>query len=278
MADITAGMVKQLREATNVGMMECKRALTEAGGDMDKAMKLLREMGLAVAAKKSTRATNQGLIATAATEDGACMSLIEVNCETDFVARNQNFIDFVANLARQALDSDEPLADRAKDDVVAKVAEIGENINVRRNTRFQLQGTGLLMSYIHLGGKVGVLIEVGCEKAETVAADAFQELAKDLCLHVAAASPQYLTADEVPQDVVAEEREIFSKQVKDKPAQIIDKIVDGKMNKFYAEVCLLDQGFVKEPKQSITELLAETGKAVGDTPVIRRFVRYQLGS
>jgi elongation factor Ts len=278
MADITAGMVKQLREATNVGMMECKRALTEAGGDMDKAMKLLREMGLAVAAKKSTRATNQGLIATAATEDGACMSLIEVNCETDFVARNQNFIDFVANLARQALESDEPLADRAKDDVVAKVAEIGENINVRRNTRFQLQGTGLLMSYIHLGGKVGVLIEVGCEKAETVAADAFQELAKDLCLHVAAASPQYLTADEVPQDVVAEEREIFSKQVKDKPAQIIDKIVDGKMNKFYAEVCLLDQGFVKEPKQSITELLAETGKAVGDTPVIRRFVRYQLGS
>jgi elongation factor Ts len=278
MAEITAALVKQLRDATNVSMMECKRALVSAEGDLEQATKILREMGVAVAAKKATRATNQGLVASASADDGKCASLVEVNCETDFVARNQDFIDFVAELARRACGTDESLADQVKDELTGKITEIGENLNVRRNIRYVLSGNGTVASYIHLGGKVGVLVEVGCEKAETAQAPVFAELARDLTLHVAACSPRCLVPDEVPEEEVASERAIFAKQVEGKPAQIIDKIVDGKMGKFYQEICLLNQGFVKEPKQSITDLLAEKGKELDDTLTIRRFVRYQLGA
>lgn len=232
---------------------------------------------MAVAAKKASRATNQGLIASATADDGKSASLVQVNCETDFVARNDGFKAFVAELAGKALEIDSALGEELKDEIVAKVAEIGENIVIPGNTRFVQESTGLIQSYIHLGGKVGVLIEVGCEKAETLEAPAFKELAKDLSLHVAACNPQYLTSDEVPDEDISSEKEIFAKQVEDKPAEIIDRIVDGKIKKYFGEICLVDQGFVKEPKQSVTDLLAETGKQVGDEICIRRFVRYQLG-
>ena len=277
MTEISAEMVKQLREATNVSMMECKRALVEAGGDMAKATKLLRERGMAVAAKKASRAANQGLLASAAAEGGKVLSLVEVNCETDFVARNAGFIAFVKTVAEAACQTDTSLAESVKDQVVAKVTELGENILVRRNLRYVLSGTGALASYIHLGGKVGVLVELGAGKDATTAQDAFKDLIKDLTLHIAACSPKCLAAAQVPAADVAAEREIYAKQVKDKPPQIIDKIVDGKMKKYYSEVCLLEQPFVKEAKQTVSALLAEKGKALGDTLTIRRFVRYQLG-
>jgi elongation factor Ts len=277
MVDITAALVKELRDATNVSMMECKRSLVESEGDIEKATRVLRERGMAVAAKKASRATNQGLIASATADDGKSASLVQVNCETDFVARNDGFKAFVAELAGKALEIDSALGEELKDEIVAKVAEIGENIVIPGNTRFVQESTGLIQSYIHLGGKVGVLIEVGCEKAETLEAPAFKELAKDLSLHVAACNPQYLTSDEVPDEDISSEKEIFAKQVEDKPAEIIDRIVDGKIKKYFGEICLVDQGFVKEPKQSVTDLLAETGKQVGDEICIRRFVRYQLG-
>jgi len=276
MSEITATMVQELREATNVGMMECKRALVEAGGDKDKAIRLLRERGMAIAAKKATRAANQGLIAAAG--NGKVGALIEINCETDFVAKNESFQKFVKSMAEKALAmNDNTITETTKAEMAAKVAEIGENLVAKRNIRYTVQGAGLVATYIHLNGKLGVLLELGFGKDATASSPVVQALAKDLTLHVAACSPKYLISAEVPADVLAAEREIYAKQVTGKPANIVDKIVDGKVRKFYEQVCLVDQGFVKEPDVSVTKLLEAKGKEVGDTLTIRRFARWQLG-
>ena len=278
MATITASQVKELRDATNVSMMDCKRALVEAEGDITKAGILLRERGIAVAAKKADRAANQGLIASATSSDGSTVSLVEVNCETDFVARNDEFIAFVASLAERACDTDGNLGEENKEEVTAKIAEVGENIVIPRNERYTVSGTGAVGAYVHSNSKIGVLIEIGCTKTESTTSEAFQQLLKDLCLHAAASSPRFLKDDEVPEAEVTSEKAIFAKQVEGKPEQIVEKIVAGKIRKFYQEICFLNQGFVKEPKQTITELLSETGKALGDTIEIRKFKRYQMGA
>lgn len=278
MAEITASLVKELREETGVGMMECKNALVEAGGDKARAVTLLRERGMAIAGKKASRAANQGLVASWVSPDRAEGVLIEVNCETDFVAKNETFKAFVAELVDKAKGLDGELAEAAKDLVTAKVAEIGENIVVRRNARFVREGNGLILDYIHLGGKVGVLLELGCEKPETADQPACQELARDITLHIAACKPDCLTRDQVPAETVDAERAIYAKQVENKPANIVDKIVDGKMNKFYQGICLVEQAFVKDPAVSITDLLAQKGQALGDTLSIRRYVRFQIGA
>jgi elongation factor Ts len=277
MVVITAAQVKELRDATNVSMMECKKALVETNGDLAAATRALRERGMAVAAKKASRTANQGLVATAAAQDGRIHSLVEVNCETDFVARNATFLAFVAEMAVKACESDESLAETMKDTLTAKIAEIGENLVIRRNTRFRLEGTGAIEAYIHLNSKIGVLVDLGCAKPESVAREDFRELLNDLCLHIAACAPQYLEPSEIPADVLQAEREIYAKQMEGKPAAVIDKIVDGKMQKYYSEVCLRNQPFVREPKQSIDQRLAEQGKIMGDTLTLRRFVRYQVG-
>lgn len=278
MVEISAALVKELREATNVGMMECKRALQETGGDKEKAIKYLRERGMAIAGKKADRTAKEGIITAAVGPDHRFGVMIEVNCETDFVARNEGFQKFVKSLLEKAKElKDKSLADAAKDEVVAKIAEIGENILVRRNVRFDLQGTGVITSYVHLGNKVGVMLEVGCEKPETIRNVAFLEAAKDVCLHVAAAHPHYLTRKEVPEATIQSEKEIYAKQVTGKPANIVEKIVNGKLDKYFAQVCLLEQPFVKEPNETITDFLANQSKHVGDVLSIRRFVRYQLG-
>lgn len=278
MAEITASLVKQLRDATSVSMMDCKRALVEAGGDIEQATKLLRERGVAVAAKRSTKATNQGVIASATTDDGKYSSLVEVNCETDFVARNEDFQSFVQALAVKACLTDGNLADEVKDEVMDKVAAVGENIVIKRNTRMELNGIGCIVPYIHLGGKVGVLVEISCEKKETLDNDIFNELTKDLAMHVAACSPRYLTSQEIPEAETQAEREIYAKQVEGKPANMIDKIVNGKLQKYFGETCFLNQPFVKEDKLSVTQYLAEKSKAIGDNISIKRFARYQLGA
>ncbi|MBL7077859.1 MAG: translation elongation factor Ts [Kiritimatiellae bacterium] len=278
MATITATQVKELRDATAVSMMECKKALQETDGNIEEATRLLRERGMAVAAKRAAKATNQGIIASDKSDGGTTVGLVEVNCETDFVARNDDFKAFVVALAAKAVTTDEPLSEACADELTDQIASIGENLKIRRNVRFELQGTGAIADYIHMGGKVGVLVELACEKDNTTEAPAFQELLRDLTLHVAACNPSYLTSDEVPEDELNAERAIFAKQVEGKPEQIIDKIVDGKVRKFFGEICLVEQGFVKEPKQSVTDLLAEVGKSVDDTLTIRRYVRYQLGA
>lgn len=277
MPAITAAQVKELRDATNVSMMECKRALQETDGDVPAAMKLLRERGMAVATKRASKEAKQGIIAAATNEDGRRKALVEVNCETDFVARNDDFREFVNEVAEQALISDAPLAETMHDTLMEKIAAIGENIKIRRHDRFELQGAGRIEHYIHMGGKVGVLVEIACEKPETVQAPAFRELAHDIALHIAASAPRYLVAEEVPEEEVEAEREIFAKQVADKPAAVIDKIIEGKLRKFYSEICLLDQPFVKEPKQRVRQTIDAVAKNLGDTIRLRRFVRYQLG-
>jgi elongation factor Ts len=275
--EISASTVKELRDETNLGMMECKRALQEAGGDKDKAIRLLRERGMAIAGKKADRVAKEGRVAAEIYDNGKTGVMIEVNCETDFVAKNENFQGFVADLVAHAKSIDGSLAEAAKDKVVAKIAEIGENIIVRRNEKYTVHGNGGIAGYIHLGGKVGVLLEVGCDKPETTQADAFKEAVKDVTLHIAAANPQFLDRKDVAADVVAAEREIYAKQVEGKPANIVDKIVDGKLEKFYSQICLVEQGFVKDPDHTVADMLAAKSKELGDTLVIRRFTRYQVG-
>lgn len=270
-------MVQELREATNVGMMECKRALVEANGDKEAAVRLLRERGVAIAAKKASRAANQGLI-VAANKSGTVGTLIEVNCETDFVAKNEGFQQFVKGLADKALAmEDNTITANTKDVMAAKVAEIGENLIAKRNIRFTLKGPGLVATYIHLNGKLGVMIELGAGKETTASSPVMQEVAKDLTLHIAACAPKYLVRTDVPADVLAAERDIYAKQVTGKPANIVEKIVDGKIGKFFSQICLVEQGFVKDPDVSVTQLLETKSKEIGDTLTIRRFVRWQLG-
>jgi len=276
--EITAKQVKELRDATGVSMMECKKALKECEGSMEDAVKKLRERGVAVAAKRAEKAANQGIIAACASDDGKTIGMVEVNCETDFVARNDEFKAFVDDVAKKAVETDEPLSELLKDVLMDKIASTGENMKIRRNKRYVQTGTGKVATYIHMGGKVGVLLEVSCTKPETENDASFNELVKDLTLHIAAAAPTYLTSDEIPADVVNAEKELYAKQMEGKPANMIENIIKGKLNKFYSECCLVNQGFVKEPKQSITELMDATAKPLGETFEIKRFTRYQLGA
>lgn len=278
MAEITAALVKELRDETGLGMMDCKKALQDAGGDKTAAVKLLRERGANVAGKRAERVAKEGRVAAEIYDGGRSGVMIEVNCETDFVAKNEDFQAFVASLVGQAKNAgDNQLAEVAKDELVAKIQKIGENIIIRRNVKYAVAGNGIVAGYIHLGGKVGVLVEVGCGKPETAANDLFKETVKDITLHIAAANPAYLNRAAVPADTVQAEREIFAKQVEGKPANIIDKIVGGKLEKFYQTVCLVEQGFVKDPDRSITDYVAAQAKTIGDTITIQRFIRYQVG-
>ena len=279
MAEISASLVKELREETGVGMMECKKALVEANGDKAAAVKILRESGMAIAAKKATRTAKQGIIAAEVSADAQTGRMIEINCETDFVSKNDVFKAFVGEmLAAAAGVADNGLAESAKAKVEAKIAEIGENIIARRNVTFAVQGVGAVAGYVHLGGKLGVLIEVGCQNAAYVQNPAVKTLLADLALHVTAVNPACIVRDQVPAETVAAEKEIYAKQVEGKPANIVDKIVAGKLEKFYGQICLVEQAFVKDQDKTVAAVLAEAGKAAGDEFVIRRFVRWQLGA
>ena len=279
MAEISASLVKELREETGVGMMECKKALVEANGDKAAAVKILRESGMAIAAKKATRTAKQGIIAAEVSADAQTGRMIEINCETDFVSKNDNFKSFVGEmLAAAAGVPDNGLAEAAKAKVEAKIAEIGENIIARRNVTFAVQGVGAVAGYVHLGGKLGVLIEVGCQNAASVQNPAVKTLLADLALHVTAVNPACIVRDQVPAETVAAEKEIYAKQVEGKPANIVDKIVAGKLEKFYGQICLVEQAFVKDQDKTVAAVLAEAGKAAGDEFTIRRFVRWQLGA
>ena len=276
---ITASMVKELRDATSVGMMDCKKALQETDGDFDAAVKILRERGAAVAAKRANKEANEGQIEANLSADAQSAAMIEVNCETDFVARNEDFQAFVAQLSKDAMNFEtDQMAAGIADQITDKISSIGEKLQLRRNVKWTVEGIGSIASYIHMGGKVGVLVELGYENAGTIDNPVFKELAKDLTLHVAAAAPQYLTRDEVPAELIEAEQDIFRKQLDGKPENIIDNILKGKTNKFFSQICFIEQGFVKEDKVSITNFVAEKSKEIGDTISIKRYVRYQLGA
>jgi elongation factor Ts len=272
---IDAQLVKTLREKTNAGLMECKRALAETGGDLEAAIDVLRKKGAASAAKKADREAKEGVIAQAIAPGAKVGVIVEVNCETDFVAKNDQFRGFTEELAKKIAAT--PNAD-LESDRVAAVQKCGENIQIRRHARIEVSDHGLVAAYIHTGGKVGVLVEVGADKDATTAHEDFKQLVRDITLQIAAANPVCIDRAEVPADLVARERAIYADQVpKDKPPQIIEKIIDGKMGKFYSGACLLEQAFIKNPDQTINQLLAEKSKALGDKITIRRFLRYMVG-
>jgi len=272
---IDAQLVKTLREKTNAGLMECKRALGETNGDLEAAIDVLRKKGAASAAKKADREAKEGVIAQAILPGAKVGVLVEINCETDFVAKNDGFRAFTDEIARKI--AAEPGTDLEADRVAA-VQKIGENVQIRRSERVEVSGAGAVAAYIHTGGKVGVLVEVGATKEETSTTEDFKQLVRDITLQIAAANPISVDRSSVPQTTVDRERAIYADQVPPgKPANIIEKIIDGKMDKFFSSVCLLDQAFIKNPDQTISQVLAEKSKALGDTLSIRRFLRYGVG-
>lgn len=284
MAAITVAMINDLRQLTNAGMMDCKKALTDTDGDIDAAVKILREKGLAIQVKRADKESKEGTINAQSTPDGKTFAMAEVNTETDFVAKTDNFKNFAALVTKTALETGktcpDELAAALKEELMTIVSQTGENVKIRRAAYFALAGNALIESYIHMGGKVGVLVEVAAGKPETLAAPAFKELVHDLALQIAAAAPRYLTSAEVPAEAVENEKEIArnSDRFKGKPANIVENALTGIVNKFYSDVCLVNQPFVKEPKQSITDVVNAAAKATGDTLTITRFARFQLGA
>ena len=263
---ITASLVKELREKTGAGMMDCKKVLTETDGDMEKAAELLRERGIAKAAKKSSRIAAEGLVVAYVSEDGKTGAVVEVNAETDFVAKNEEFKTFANDVVKQVVKEnpanvEELLAEKWINDssktvsevLTDKIATIGENMSIRRFVRFT--SNGLVEKYIHGEGKIGVLVSME---------GGTSELAKDICMQIAAARPEYLDRDSVPEERVAKEMEILKAQAMNegKPAEIAEKMVQGRIGKFYGEICLVDQPFVKDPNIKVSDLLSSKGAKV----------------
>lgn len=273
MAAITASMVKELRASTGAGMMECKKALAEADGDMAKAVDILREKGLSQAAKKAGRIAAEGAVVSFVSEDGKVGVVAEVNCETDFVGHNEGFQTLAKSIAKQAAEAapadlegllaSELDGKTVKDMVTEAVAKIGENISVRRFVRFE-SAEGQVYSYIHGGGKIGVLVEMKGGDAE---------LGKDIAMQIAAANPSYLDRSEVPESELEHEKAVLSEQARNegKPENIIEKMVIGRINKYYKEVCLVDQEFIRDGDLTISKLLKSKNAEVV------RFARFQLG-
>ena len=273
MAEITASLVKELREKTGAGMMDCKKALSETGGDLEKAIDFLRTKGLADAAKKSGRVAAEGLVVTYLSDDLKNGAIVEVNCETDFVAKTDDFINFSNAICKLVADKKPADMDAllaldfegatVEKTIAEKVAKIGENIRVRRFAQYD--ASCMLEAYIHAGGKIGVLVEFD----KVTSAD--KELIRDIALHICAANPLCVSDKDLDPQVIAHEKEIYIQKAKEsgKPDNIIEKIVEGQVNKFKQESCLVSQKFVKNPDESISKLL-------GDKVVVR-FTRYQLG-
>lgn len=295
MAEITAALVKTLREQTSAGMMECKKALEEANGDLKRAAAILREKGAAKAVKRAGRTAKEGRIAVRVSDDGRTAAMVEVNTETDFAARNERFAELVEIVRDSALECGccadldcllnmKPVrGDGAtvQDLVTNAIAIIGENMAVRRCVcmRVPWDKAGLVRGYLHPPGKVGVLIELSCENEAVSKAGASRELAHNLCLQIAFSNPAGVTPDSIPADVIEAEKSIYRNQAlkEGKPEKILDKIVEGRLKSFYKESCLLEQAYVKDEKQSVSQLIAQTSKAAGGKIEIVRFARYQLG-
>ena len=284
MAGFTAKDVKELRDRTGVGMMDCKKALVAADGDMDKAIEVLREKGLAVAAKKAGRIAAEGMVTAIVDREKKVGVLLEVNAETDFVAKNEKFQNFVSGVAKTILEQNPADVDTlmnmnydgtdATVDATLKdlILVIGENMKIRRFARLE----GDCVSYVHGGGKIGVLVQFDTDLADT---DGFVECGKDVAMQIAAAAAQYMNKEDVPEEVVAKEKEILTAQAMNegKPQNIAEKMVMGRINKFYKEVCLSEQPFIKDDKMSVGKYVEDCAKKLGGTIKMVSFVRFEKG-
>jgi elongation factor Ts len=285
MATITADMVKKLREQTGAGMMECKTALAEAQGDFEEANTILRKRGLASAAKKAGRATTEGVIGSRLSPDHSIGILVEVDCESDFVARTPDFQQLVADVLTEiekAGDKATPEWLHASDGAVhrlvaAKIAKVGENIAVPRFARYA--GSGYVGQYIHLGGKLGVQVELANVRPAVASQEALAPIVKEIAMQIAAANPLYVSREEIPAKVLEHERSIYRAQMAEsgKPAAVIDKIVEGKLGSYYAQFVLPEQPSIRDPKQTVREVLAAAGKMLGTPVTIARFARLKVG-
>ena len=289
---ITAAMVKELREMTGAGMMDCKKALTEADGNMEKAVEILREKGLAASAKKAGRIASEGMVEIFLSEDNKVGAIVEVNSETDFVAKNQVFRDYVAAVAKQAAESTAADIDAFFDEKWAldtqftvrealsqQVAVIGENLNIRRFERYTKAQAGKLVSYIHGGGRIGVMIELACENE----AEELVELGKNIAMQIAALNPKFITEADVPAEFIAKETEILTAQAMNdpknakKPENIIAKMIEGRLKKELKEMCLVEQPYVKDTDMTVQQYIDSVAKVVGAPISIARIVRFETG-
>lgn len=287
MAAITAAMVKELREATGAGMMECKKALTEADGDFDAAVDVLRTRGLAAAAKKAGRATNEGRVN--ALVEGKKGAVVQVNCETDFVALTDKFGGYVDTFTKAVIENDpaDPAAlleseyegEKVQDALTEAIHVIGENMQVSNFKRLEVEGTGALVPYIHMGGKIGVLVSFSFNNEATASDEKFLAMGKDVAMQIAATNPVALDEESVPEEVREHEMSIYKAQAAEsgKPENIQEKIATGRMKKFYKESCLVDQDFVKDPDQTVFSYIASVAKELGDEIKVVDFARIALG-
>ena len=288
MVEISASMVMKLRKISGQGMMDCKRALQEANGDIDEAMKVLRKKGLATLVKRAERETSEGLVVCKTEEDGRVAALATLCCETDFVARSDDFVVAAEALADFALacSADEGVENiletavegkKFSDILTEAVSKIGEKIQVGDFAKCRLDGPGLISTYIHFNGKVGTMVQIETSDDNVASADVLKQTAADIAMHITATKPLSLDKDGISPDTIEREKAIFAEQVKDKPANIIDRIVEGKIKKFYAENCLLEQPFVKDDSKTIAGVLAEAAKEAGGEAKIKRFARFEVG-
>jgi len=274
MSQISKNDVLSLREKTGAGLIDCKKALLETNGDLNEAISVLRKKGVATAAKKAGRDAGEGIISHFVSSDSSRGILVEVNCETDFVAKNEDFTEFASEVARQLLDNPDVDLESQRTEQVAK---IGENIRISRHEILSPECAGIVESYVHTGGKVAVLLSLGFDSENVSKLDEIKLLAKDLCMHIAATSPVCISRDDVPADLVEKEKEIAQAQAAGKPPQAIEKIVSGKLDKFYSNSCFLEQSFVKDPDQTIESLIKETGGKVEANLKVENFLRFQVG-
>lgn len=288
MAEITAALVVKLRKMSGQGMGDCKKALEETGGDIDKAMDILRKKGLATLAKRAERETTQGLVVGKTSADGKTAILASLCCETDFVANSDDFKAAAEKLEEYAMTcaqdaGAESVLETAmggkkyRDVVTELVSKTGEKTEVGDYAKFKISGTGLICTYIHFNRKVGTMVELEAGDAKTAGSDEMKRTGTDVAMHITATKPLALDKSEIAPDVLEKEKAIYAEQVKGKPANIVDKIVEGKMSKFYEENCLLEQKFVKDDTKTVAQVVNETAKKAGGTAKIKRFVRFDVG-
>lgn len=281
---ITAQMVKELRDQTGAGMMDCKKALLENEGNIDNSLDWLRKKGIAKAAKKSGRATSEGIVCYISSDDKKIAALGSVCCETDFVSRGEKFQDFTKLVASTVLEKNPADLDALNAILDAELKELigtlGENMALGSFARIERKGHGGIGVYIHSNNKIGVLVDVEAEKEETAAKQEFQELTKNLAMQIAATNPLAVESSELDPALIAREREIYKQKAIDegKPLNIVEKIVEGAVNKYCKENCLLEQAFIRDDSLKIKDIVANAGKAVGDKITVHKFIRVQLGT
>ncbi len=288
MAEISAAMVMKLRKMSGQGMMDCKKALQEADGNIEQAMDTLRKKGLATLAKRAERETTEGLVVGKCSQDGKTSVLATLCCETDFVAKSDGFVATAKTLTDYALACPadqgaenilESVVDGKKfsDVLTETVSKTGEKTEVGDYAKYQLDGPGLISTYIHFNDKVGTMVQIETSDDNVAVADVLKQTASDIAMHITATKPMALDKDEIDSETIEREKSIFAEQVKNKPANIIEKIVEGKMRKFFSENCLLDQPFVKDDSKSVAQVLADAAKEAGGEAKIKRFVRFEVG-